>query len=351
MQGYQSKTVLYSSFMVKLSPVLHDWHMHFIPCQTRWLLAALVMATPWRGEKLERISRFYGTLLTYSKCANVRAVLILGLHRYYYSWTLRHIPDRHPHSKHQFCSGKNKHLQNYITESTKSIYKIQKECFYRVNLEETTIPFLWKWNNKFMWLWNKKLLVRHLIGPHRCSRGAWVHKRGGKNGTWQKWQEKKLGKDLIQNTPLSNNQTCNTCGGKYISSRTQGLFAWENLIVKEHKHMCCTGIRTSQSKTMACKQINMLALVAGCQKNRDPNRTNHCQFWTKLLVTSNIPHGNNVNVKGIARWKNENRHLLISICSKPYDFFCSKNVQGKLLFFPYNESEWGQGLSSCKKAP
>lgn len=124
----------------------------------------------------------------------------------------------------------------------KSIYKIQKECFYRVNHVETTIPFLWKWN-QFMWLWNKKLLVR------RVELG-YIHV-GEKNGTWQKWQEIKRGKVLIQNTPLSN-QTCNTCGGKYISSRTQGLFAWENLIVKEHKHTCCTGIRTSQSKTMAC---------------------------------------------------------------------------------------------------
>ncbi len=41
----------------------------------------------------------------------------------------------------------------------KSIYNIQKECFDRVNLEETTIPFLWKWNDTFMWLGNKKLLV------------------------------------------------------------------------------------------------------------------------------------------------------------------------------------------------
>lgn len=32
----------------------------------------------------------------------------------------------------------------------KSIYNIQKECFDRVNLEETTIPFLWKWNDTFM---------------------------------------------------------------------------------------------------------------------------------------------------------------------------------------------------------
>lgn len=94
------------------------------------------------------------------------------------------------------------------------------------------------------------------IGQHRCSRGACEH-----------WQEKKKLRKyfLIQNTPLSN-QTCNTCGGKCISVRTPGMFAWGNLIVKLHKRT----LHKNQNITIQDNGI-------------DTNK--HACDWLWLLVT------------------------------------------------------------------
>jgi len=205
--------------MVKMSPVLHDWHMH-VKHVDFWLHKW------WQQleEGTQINSRCYGTLFTCSKCANIRAVLILNLHRYYYNWKLRHIPDRHPHSNNISFAVEKKQtpIKLHYWIYKKIIYIIQKEWFdskpwinhYSIFVEMETQIYV-----------TREQTVAgktHWIGPHRRSRWACVH--------WQK--KKKTGKFLIiQNTPLSN-QTCNTCGGKCISVRTQGMFAWGNLIIK-----------------------------------------------------------------------------------------------------------------------
>lgn len=102
MQGYKSK-LYYTVALCKLLPVLHDWHMHFIACQTPLTFGCIiVMATTWRGKKrFCRLER--STVNAMGPSLHIPNVQILE--QYWFvvfiatiiaeSW---HIPDRHPHS-------------------------------------------------------------------------------------------------------------------------------------------------------------------------------------------------------------------------------------------------------------
>lgn len=184
--------------------------MHCIACQTPLIIGCISDSNNVKREKKKKKkkdlltrkkdSQCYGTLFTYSKCANIRAVLIWVFiaNITAESWRI-FLTDIHIWISLvlQWKNQTPTKLHYWIYK--KSIYKIQKQCFDRVNLEETTIPFFF--GNGMTNLCDS--------GTKTC-----VHKHGKKMALDQNGR-KQPGKFLIQNTSWST-QTWNTCVGKCI---------------------------------------------------------------------------------------------------------------------------------------